>query len=167
MIKYKSWLRRTLERVAWAFPLVSGLVDEDQRLSIPLCSNWLNPASGVRLARVDLDARLQIYSARMSARASLSGISYFWYHWRLTCAFLYVVMVWGFQVFWLAFWYVACLSRARCFRDSSAQDLDVDPIETHDDESVNLSPVMIPAASANTLNLAQTKVRKRRGKESK
>jgi hypothetical protein len=182
LIKYKSWLHRTLERIVWVIPLVSGLVNEDQKLTVSLCTDWMNGASGASLARVDLDSRLQLYSARLSARATLSGLSYFWYHWRLTCAFLYVAAAWGLQVFWLLCWYVACLSKARCFREEPReedvmvrQDSDEEDRENaivrrgeerivrDDDESVNASPVMVPAAS-NALSLAQTKVRKRRGK---
>jgi hypothetical protein len=128
------------------------------------------------LAQVELDSRLQVYEAKLSARASLYGLRYLWYHWRLTTAVVYVLFVWGLQVFWITCWFVACLSKAGCFkRGQEEEDEELKEEEQalveyqrfeqlpvfNEDDSITHDAVAFPGASDNS-NTAQTKVRRRK-----
>ncbi len=115
-LRFKSWLRLTIERIFWAVPMVWGLVDEAQVITSELCGSWLHRSDAVT-ARIELDSTLQVYSAKLTAKASLEGIVYYWYYFRLTTMTVFILAVWAIQSAVILCVAVVLLSKANWFRD--------------------------------------------------
>ena len=176
LLRYKSWLRLTMERVLWAWPLVLGLVDEAQVVTSELCGNCLH-TSEAAVARVELDSTLQLYSAVLTARAALTGLVYFWYHWRLSTMVGFILAVWAAQMFVVICIVLVLLSRANWFREvpqvsevreqaSALEGVGESEEDDDDDDTREASAeALIPPAGSNVaVRNAQQKLHRRKPK---
>lgn len=93
MLKYKSYLRLLFEQVLWAVPMSLGFMDEEQPRSVILGTEILNENMW-HAAKVELDSLVSIYDAKLTARASLHGIAYLWYYWRISTMIVVISMFW-------------------------------------------------------------------------
>lgn len=100
LMVYKSRLRLLSEKLVWFLPLALGWVDEAQYCTTQVAKDVMNPGKkqGISLARVELDGKAEVYSTKLIARATLHGIAYFWYHWRVTTLCFVVATLWTLQM---------------------------------------------------------------------
>ena len=171
MLRYKSWLRLTIERLAWSVPMLLGLADEAQSCETRLNGKYRHSGE-VKVGRVELDSRLELYSAELRARATLRGLAYFWYNWRITTMMVFVGSCWIVQMIWVVCLGLGCLARNGFFRvEPHEMDVAVAPVvvaekkrvveEESDDESIE---GVIPRAGE-VLNKAQSELRRRKNKQ--
>jgi hypothetical protein len=181
LLRYKSWLRLTMERVMWAVPLVLGLTDEAQAVNAILCGDCVRSHEAT-VGRVELDATLQIYSATLTARAALTGLVYYWYNWRVTTMALFIVAAWSGQMFAVLCAVVVLLSRLNWFREVRNQPsvvarARVEEVASEeegggsiddDDDTREASVELMPPASSNlALTRAELKLHRRKPKKKK
>ena len=121
LLRYKSWLRLVFEKVIWSLPLALDWVDESQTTVVNLASSWLHDGS-LKFALVELDASAQIYGAKMTARATLNGYKYYWYHWRITVFIFFVSILWSIQLTICALLGVILLAKLGAFSDDEFQE---------------------------------------------
>ena len=83
---HKTLVLKVLTTLAWSFPLVFGLVSEQQTLRSTVVQLVTYPSTGLHSTEVRIsDSRLQIYSASIDIKFVLAGYRYYLYHWYLTC----------------------------------------------------------------------------------
>lgn len=104
---YTSPLVRWMWSWTWALPLVTGLMHEQQRLTLhmfdALTEQEAYPATAIKVMLKSPHAhRFQIYSSTLRLQVQLFGLRYLMYHWQLTTGLLVTGLIFGFQLFWSA-----------------------------------------------------------------
>lgn len=92
MLKYKSWLLRTLSTLAYSPLYLVGYLDESQVRQVELFRNYQeNAFRPTALIVIDIDSPdLQLYEAQLVLQVRFSGLKYFMYYWPITTAVVFV-----------------------------------------------------------------------------
>lgn len=103
LIPYVSTPVRYLRKLFWAFPLVFGLMTEDQHLTVPLFDDYRDdPSCPLSSVRVSLSAnarKFQIYDSKLKIHIQFSGLRYFMFHWFYTTATICIAYIFAVEVF--------------------------------------------------------------------
>ena len=77
MVKYKSFLLRTLSTFVFAVPLLLGLWSQQQEITVPLYEAYYEPyGDGTLFATVSvLNPHVQLYSATLTIDANFGGFT--------------------------------------------------------------------------------------------
>lgn len=88
MLKYTSWLLRTLSTLAYSPLYLVGLLDESQVRRVELFRDYQeNAYKPTSLIVIDIDnPDLQMYEAKLELRVRFSGLKYFMYYWPISTA---------------------------------------------------------------------------------
>lgn len=105
LMTYASPLARTLRTLVASPLLVAGWAREQEALAVVLAEAAVF-SDEPHEARVDIDARIAIYHARLEFSARLSGLRWLMYHWRLPTALAMIGLFWGTELVYAALvWY--------------------------------------------------------------
>ena len=77
MVKYKSFLLRTLSTIVFAVPLLLGVWSQEQELNVPLYEAYYEPyGDGTISATVSvLNPHIQLYSSTLTIDANFGGLT--------------------------------------------------------------------------------------------
>lgn len=115
MPHYTSPLVRWMWSWAFALPLVTGIIQEKQIVTLHMFDQLLEqehvPISEFRLILKSPQAhRFQMYSAMLRLQVQLFGLRYLMYHWPLSTGFILTSAIFSCQLFWSAVFLLAiCL----------------------------------------------------------
>ena len=105
LLTYASPLVRTLKTLMASPLLVAGWVREQEDLTVVLAEAAVF-SHEPRAGRVEIDARIAVYNARLEFSARLSGLRWLMYHWRLPTALALIGLFWGTELVYAALvWY--------------------------------------------------------------
>ncbi|CAI8054757.1 Seipin [Geodia barretti] len=95
MVKYKSFLLRTLSTIVFAVPLLLGVWSQEQELNVPLYEAYYEPyGDGTISATVSvLNPHVQLYSSTLTIDANFGGLTYYLYQWPVTMTVIVVVSI--------------------------------------------------------------------------
>ncbi|ORX62677.1 DUF1226-domain-containing protein [Hesseltinella vesiculosa] len=114
ILRYQSQSQRILHVMAKAIPLLVGLMEESQVVSVPLIEGYMEHKSNpVMKAFVSIsDPNVQIYDAQLSIQADFRGLRYYMYHRRIPTAITFILL---FMAIELLFTYMAWRSFGQKF----------------------------------------------------
>ncbi|KAI9316380.1 putative adipose-regulatory protein-domain-containing protein [Dichotomocladium elegans] len=100
ILRYQSKTQRIMRVLAKALPLLVGLSEESQVITVPLIEGHMeHKARPVTQATISLSSnRLQIYDAEIHVIADFHGLRYYMYHRRLITAIGFIAMFIGIEV---------------------------------------------------------------------
>ncbi|XP_003383840.2 PREDICTED: seipin-like isoform X1 [Amphimedon queenslandica] len=93
VLHYKSSLLHTLSTAFFSFPLVLGLTEEKQTLSVVMFDNFQEShfSDGSTNAIVTIMShKIQLYSTKLTFDANFTGLSFYLYHWPISMAIIIV-----------------------------------------------------------------------------
>lgn len=117
LLWYQSFFVRWGRKFLLILPLISGLISEEESLTIPLLENFHeHPTYMASFLKLHLTAikgcSLELVSAQLLFHAKLRGLRYIMYHWFLSSA---VVGISTLVVWQLVFWAFVCVCLKRCY----------------------------------------------------
>ncbi|KAI9278620.1 putative adipose-regulatory protein-domain-containing protein [Phascolomyces articulosus] len=94
ILRYQSKTQRVLHVFAKALPLLVGLAEESQTITVPLIQGYIEDKSkSVTQAIISVSShQLQVYDAEIHVMADFRGLRYYMYHRRFVTASGFVVM---------------------------------------------------------------------------
>ncbi|KAJ8661207.1 hypothetical protein O0I10_002956 [Lichtheimia ornata] len=94
ILRYQSKTQRIMRVLAKALPLLVGLSEESQTITVPLIEGFMeNKAHPVTHAIVSVSThQLQVYDADLRVIADFHGLRYYMYHRRLVTAIGFVIL---------------------------------------------------------------------------
>ncbi|KAI8373075.1 putative adipose-regulatory protein-domain-containing protein [Radiomyces spectabilis] len=104
ILRYQSNTQRVLHVVAKALPLLLGLTEESQSITIPLMENFVEQrGKPTTRAIVTLsNPRLQVYNAELRIHADFRGLRYYMYYHRISTAFTFITVFAGIELIFAA-----------------------------------------------------------------
>lgn len=105
MLKYQSWLLRTLSTLAYSPLYLVGFLDESQVRRVELFGDYQeNAYKPTALIVIDIDNPvLQLYEAKLELRVKFTGLKYFMFYWPVSTAVFCVS-----SIFFLLFSIIFC-----------------------------------------------------------
>jgi len=125
ILTYRTPLLTTLRTLAFSPLLIAGVSRQEETLQIALAESAVF-AREPRTAAVTLSSRIAVYEAKLEFVASLQGLRWAMYHWRITTFVVFVGLFWAVEVVaaGVGWWLVAgLLGRARV---SEVKDVEED-----------------------------------------
>ena len=115
MLKYRSWLLRTMDTVVYSPFYLLGFSDQNQIRKIQLFNNYNeNAYKPTTRITIDIDnVNIQIYSARLVLHVQLKGMRYYMYYWPIITALVSVAFIWGLTFGILSMSYLALKPSSR------------------------------------------------------
>lgn len=97
MLKYRSWLLRTLDTLVYAPLYLLGFYDQNQLRRVQLFKGYKESAyTPTALMVVSIDnADVQVYDVTVAFSVQLYGLRYYMYHWRVCTAFVCTAFLWS------------------------------------------------------------------------
>ncbi|KAI8142057.1 putative adipose-regulatory protein-domain-containing protein [Fennellomyces sp. T-0311] len=94
ILRYQSKTQRILHVMAKALPLLVGLSEESQVITVPLISGYVeDKAKSITQAIISISThQLQLYNAEIRIIADFKGLRYYMYHRRFVTALGFIVM---------------------------------------------------------------------------
>eukprot|EP00005_Dracoamoeba_jomungandri_P014205 CAMPEP_0174265456 /NCGR_PEP_ID=MMETSP0439-20130205/26578_1 /TAXON_ID=0 /ORGANISM="Stereomyxa ramosa, Strain Chinc5" /LENGTH=418 /DNA_ID=CAMNT_0015351917 /DNA_START=42 /DNA_END=1295 /DNA_ORIENTATION=- len=111
IIHHKTPLLRYLTTLFWSLPLVLGISEEKQTLTIPVIEDWadLRISNEPYHAVVKISSQMiQIYSSKLKVVSRLYGLSYLFHDWFLTSAVVTIGIVFTIEL-WVSVGFVLFL----------------------------------------------------------
>jgi len=105
MIRWKTPLQRWIYTLFYAFPLVLGFpqVEEKQQLDILMAEEYKfsppNRGDQLVITASLSDSRIELYQASLLVRAQLSGLSYYCYHYFYTALIIGSLIIFACEIF--------------------------------------------------------------------